>query len=266
MWGAVFLRLYGGADVECLVCSTEMGWMQGTRVDGGRVCRECSGKVPALLLEWGRNLNKYCLENAMRGTAERLERFSATASYGELHIDEIHGLFCIARSLNAEGKPSKGNNVFAMSDLTEIGLTCGSPRETKLGVFVDVELQCAFAEMDFIFKKIVKRNCKCKSKPGEGKRMVWEEPGDLVMFQSMLQQVVTNTWERVNQMLCGRALLGLELDKARAVFMLPENYSIEDLEESYCRLRGVFENPDLSREKEILERYYFLLRSRLSYG
>ena len=116
---------------NCLVCERNVHWFSGVPVHGGRLCKSCAGKLPSLLLKRGRDLQEYSLKNALQKTADNVERFSATASFGELHIDEIHGLFCIARSLNSGGKPVKENNVFSVYDLTEVGVTCTSPRDSN---------------------------------------------------------------------------------------------------------------------------------------
>lgn len=254
--------------MKCLICGKNVGLLAGTRVDGGRLCKECAGRLPALLLKRGRDLQECTLRNAMQKTAENVARFSATASYGELHIDEIHGLFCVAKSLNSEGKPVRGNNVFSSFDLMEVGLSCSSPRELKEGVYVNVEFTCSLADPYLKFTKIIKGHCRCKSKRTMTSGLTWEEPSDMLMFQAMFQQMLTGTWEKVNLLLCGKTVHEFELEKARALFMLPEGFSRDDLEVAYVRMKQVYENlPDSDgREVEIINKAFWLLQAGLEHN
>lgn len=251
--------------MECLFCGRNVNWISGTSVHGGKLCKSCSGKLPALLLKRGWDLQEYTLKNAMQKTTDNLERFSATASFGELHIDEIHGLFCIARSLTSAGKPVQGNNVFSIYDLTEVGLTCTSPRESNNMVYVDVEFKCSLADPAFSFTETIKRHCRCKSKRVDNKNVVWDAPSDLMMFQALFNQMVSGVWEKVNDILCGKAVLDFELDKARTLFMLPEGYIRDDLMLAYSRLEKVYGNlaDGDGREMDIINKYYYLLQSQI---
>ena len=252
--------------MDCLVCKRKVSWFSGTMVYGGKLCKACAGKLPVLLLKRGRDLQEYVLKNAIQKTTDNLERFSATASFGELHIDEIHGLFCIAKSLTSAGKPVQGNNVFSVYDLTEVGLTCTSPRESNNMVYVDVEFKCSLADPAFSFTETVKWHCRCKSKRVDSKNVVWDAPSDLMMFQALFNQMVSGVWEKVNDMLCGKTVLDFELEKARALFMLTENFTKDDLAVAYDRMAKVYGNLDYSDglEMEIINKSFYLLHSQIS--
>lgn len=248
-------------DMNCLVCNKEFNLFNGHKVSGGWLCKSCAGKLPTLLILKGQQLQKYSLINAMESTAENLKRFSATASFGQLHIDEVHGLFCIANSLTADGKPKKGNNVFSVYDLLEVGLTCTSPRETNNIVYVDVEFQCSLTVPFLSFSQIIKRKCKCKSKRIDTKNFTWEQPGDFLMFQELFNQSIFGAWEKVNRVLCGQTTYEHKLELARAVFMLSNGFTQDDVNCSYKRLKKVYDTDN--KEIEILNQYYCFLLSYL---
>lgn len=253
--------------MNCFICGSKIKLFDGTKLADGHLCGTCVRKLPSLLLKRGRCLQEYTLRNAMRKTADYLSRFSATASYGYLHIDEIHGLFCVSKDLSRVGKPVTGNNIFSVYDLTEVGLTCTSPRESSNGVFVDVELTCSLADPNFHFVVTVKRNCRCNIRQGRSKDDAVDMPSDLAMFQVLFNQMLTGAWEKVNDVLCGKMVHGFELEKARAVFMLPEGHTKDELFLAYSRMTKVYGDcvptGEDTYEMNLLNKYFYLLLSHI---
>ena len=253
--------------MNCILCNNKVG-LKSVRLKDGRICKSCASKLPSLFLKNAPYIQKYSLKRAMFHVAENMKEFCATASYGKLHIDSVHGFFCIADKLTKEGKPKSGNNVFSIYNLTEIGLVCNSPRVEHSGVVVDVEFSCHLTDPDFSIRTTIKKYAKCKYNRVDSTHVEWDEPGDLSMFRSMFNQMLSYAFEKINQMLCSKTVYEFELEKARAIFMLPENYTEVDLKKARRLMMKVYHpdkagEDDVTREAQIINEAHDLLKSHL---
>jgi hypothetical protein len=253
--------------MDCLVCGKPTRALSGVKLKSGKICKGCVAKLPSLMLEGSPYLQEYTLKHAMSYVAENMEIFCATASYGHLHIDSIHGLFCIAKSLTPDGKPKSGNNVFSIYQLTEVGLTCASPRTDHNNVLADIEFSCRLEDPYISVKTIIKKGVRCHTKRVDSEHVSWEEPSDLSMFRAMFDQMLCGAYEQVNQILCGKTVYAFELEKARAIFMLPRDYTAEDLKKARRLMMKVYHpdkaDVDVTREAQIINDSYDLLKADL---
>lgn len=255
--------------MNCILCNNKVG-LKSVKLKGGRICKSCASKLPSLFFKNAPYIHEYSFKRAMFHVVENMEEFCATASYGKLHIDSIHGLFCIADKLTKDGKPKSGNNVFSIYQLTEIGLTCKSPKAEYGKVFADVEFSCRLTDPEFSIKTIIKKHAKCTYERVDSTHVSWEEPSDLAMFKTMFEQMISGAFERVNQMLCGKTVYEFELEKARAIFMLPENYTEADLKKARRLMMKVYHpdkagEDDVTREAQIINEAHDLLKSHLGH-
>jgi hypothetical protein len=206
------------------------------------------------------------LKIAMKKTEENMKTFCATSSYGKLHIDETSGLFAISKDLNKDGKPKRGNNVFSIYDIEDIGLCCKSPRTNHSLIIVDVEFRFTLSNPYFHCSKIIKQGARCKSKRIDSQYVEWEEPGEMVMFRTLFNNMLSRAFERVNSILCGKTVHAFELEKARAIFMLPEDYTVDDLKKARRLMLKVYHpdsGDDVTRESQMINKAYDLLKAEL---
>jgi curved DNA-binding protein CbpA len=79
--------------------------------------------------------------------------------------------------------------------------------------------------------------------------------------------MLTGAWEKVNQMLCGKTVYEFELEKARAIFMLPKDYTSEDLKKARRLMMKVYHpdkaGVDVTREAQIINDAHDLLKADL---
>lgn len=253
--------------MNCLICDKPISVLFGKKLKNGKICNDCVAKLPSLMLEGVPYIQECTLKLAMSCVKNAVDRFCATASYGKLHIDSIHGLFCIASKLTTDGKPKSGNNAFSIYNLTEVGLTCTNPRTDHGNVLIDVEFTCQLADPHISFKTIIKRGVRCHTERVDSNHVTWDEPGDLAMFRSMFNQMLSGAFEKVNQMLCGKTVHEFEIEKARAIFMLPKDYSDSDLKKARRLMMKVYHpdkgEEDTTREAQIINDAYDLLKENL---
>lgn len=245
--------------MSCIICNKPNKSFSGKKLSSGYLCEECSRWVPSLLLKRNKDLSEFELKHIIQKTQENFDRFSATSSFGTLHIDEIHGLFCIAKDLTENNKPKHDVNIFSIYDLSEVGLTCTSPRASNSSVVVDVELRCRLENPSMIILETVKRSCRCQTKRKNSQYVTWEEPHELEMFKTLFNQMLSGAWEKVNSVLCGKTVYAFELEKARAVFMLPNNYTRDELIDAYNLMKRTYDGRET--ELALLNRYYYFLQS-----
>lgn len=253
--------------MDCLVCGQAVSALSGAKIKNGKICKACASKLPSLMLEGSPCLHEGTLKHAINYTAENMERFSATASFGELHIDEIHGLFALAKQLDDNGKPKSGNNVFSMYKLSDIGLTCTSPRADHNNVLVDIEFTCQLEDPYINIKTRVKKGVRCHTQRVDSTHVSWDEPNDMAMFRTLFNNMLKGTWENVHQYLCGKTVYAFELDKARAIFMLPQDFTASDLKKARRLMMKVYHpdkaGEDVTREAQIINDAYDLLKADL---
>ena len=255
--------------MHCLICDTPIGLLSGKKLKSGKICKSCASKLPSLMLKGAPHLQEYTLKRAISYVAENMEKFCATASYGKLHIDSIHGLFAVASKLTPEGKPKSGNNVFSIYNLSEVGLTCTSPRAAYDNVEVNVEFTCKLEDPYISFKVPIKKGVRCHTKRVDSQYVTWDEPGDLCMFRSMFNQMLSGAFDKVNQLLCGKTVHEFEIEKARAIFMLPADYTASDLKKARRLMMKVYHpdvaGEDVTRESQIINDAHDLLKAELEH-
>jgi hypothetical protein len=252
--------------MNCIICGEKAGF-GSAKLQNGKICKCCAKKLPSLMIKGAPYLQEYTLKHAMEYEEEKLNIFNATASYGKLHLDEMHGLFCIANSLDKNGKPKDGNNIFAICDLTEVGLYCKSPRADRNNVLVDIEFRCTIESPRLSFSTIIKKGTRCHTKRVDSQHVEWEEPKDMSMFRTLFNQTLSSTADKINHMLFGKTVYEFEIEKARAIFMLPTGFTANDLKKARRLMMKVYHpdtsQEDITREAQIINSSYTLLMSHL---
>lgn len=252
--------------MNCLVCGQKAG-MSATKLKNGRICKSCASKLPSLMIANTPYIQEGTLTHAMEYVRYNMEKFCATATYGELAIDSMHGLFAIAKKYDKDGKPLSGNNVFSAYDLSDVGIYCGTPHVDHNNVFADIEFKFELENPRMIVSTKIKKNAKCYSKKADSTHLEWDEPHDLAMFRTLFSQMLSGVFEDVQSLLCGKTVHEFEVEKAMAIFMLPEDYSISDLKKARRLMMKVYHpdkgEDDVTREAQIINDAYDLLKAEL---
>lgn len=140
--------------MKCMLCEKSVG-ITKRKIYNGYICGACTRKVPDFLrssLDTYSDLrlkvvNSYFTRNSKR-------KFESTASYGNLIIDEINGLFQI--------KTPDGCYVFDPTDMTEGDIICTDPRVNSHNmVCVDVEFFYKMENPGISMRIKIKKNVKC---------------------------------------------------------------------------------------------------------
>ena len=253
--------------MECLLCNTQVSALSSVKMHNGRLCKSCAAQLPSIVVDNYPYLQPNTLKHIIDLTEDNYKRFSATASYGELHIDEIGGLFAIAKSVDKDGKPVKSRNIFSIYRLSEVGLYCTSPKADGGNVILDVEFSFKLEDPDIKYKQVIKKSTKCAAKRVDQNHVTWEEPNDLAMFRNLFNQMLSGMHDNVNRMLHGKTLYQFDIEKNRALFMLTEDYDMEDLDAAFHKMMAVWQPEGVGETPEsvIIKKAYYALISELEY-
>lgn len=239
----------------CALCQKELTGFAGIQIADGFLCKDCRKKLPKSLtrmqLYEGRTLQSIITMMC----DESLKQFEATASYGNLHVDEVHGLFAISDKLDKNNRPVSTTDVFQVLLLQDIALYCTNPAvSSKNRVVCDVEFQCSFATPPFHIKLSVKKKIPCRQIPVDQTHVNWDEPGDLLMFKSIFNQMLKTAREKYTEQYQQRLLKPEDMArfKAETLFMLPDGYTMEDVNQQWNTLSAAF-RADIGRNHECLK-------------
>lgn len=230
--------------MECTLCSQEMSKLSQIRVSNGFICKNCLKRIPKSIKD---NLTKYSIENltTIVNYMDALDRkdFTITASFGSLHIDEIHGLFVIEDDIKKVKDVNEFTDMFYCLDLREVGLTPTNPTQSGSNVLCDFELHCWFDYPECSFTIPIKKKAKCNVKRLNSKEIQYEYPGDYFIFMNMFNQMLETARkkhrERNKEHFVSKT--HLDLFKAHTLFMLSDAYDIQEVESQRNKLLKAFQ-------------------------
>lgn len=212
--------------MECVICGKQAGFFD-KRCEDGYICSTCFSYLPSVVDY------RCCGEGKLRYYHDRNQRlrkrFEATASFGSLYIDSVHKMFCISKKHKKE-QPTELSDIFSITELEEVALYCKNERNTGQGnnvrIVCDVELYVRTP--DFNFRTIISEGEACSYRVVDNTKVKWNEPGIVVMFRSMFNQMIN---DEGNQILKEINMLrnSKEIAWAEGVLMLGSVYTHDEL-------------------------------------
>ena len=250
---------------RCSLCHKELSGFAGMRIKDGLICKECKAQLPVSITQ-PQLYDSRTLQSIINMVQDAtLRQFEATASYGNLHVDELHGLFAISDKLDSNSYPVNTNDIFNVLMLQDIALYCTNPAvSSKNRVVCDVEFQCTFATPPFHIKLSVKKKIPCRQIPVDQTHVNWDEPGDLLMFKSIFNQMIKTAREKYTEQYQQQLLKPGDIArfKAETLFMLPDGYTMKDIDQQWNTLSAAF-RADIGRNHEclhVINEAYHVLR------
>lgn len=230
---------------KCMLCDLTLNFWNSRKISNGQICMECSSKIPIVvrgdIIEYTdieiSNIIDYQLK-ARETLKKHFKGFLSTASYGDLLIDENSGYIGINKG--------KELDLFFCLDLKDVGISCTNIRvEGNNSVYADIELRCLFNKPNIIFETIIKKHVKCPITKNSPTDVEVREPNDLIMFKNLFNQMLKNADRNVGKKLMSilKNKNSLELLKAQTLFMVDEDYTLEDIKETKRILMKAF-HPD----------------------
>ena len=253
--------------MTCLLCGKEISTFSSHKTPDGRICKDCYKTIPSLLWKGSSYPSETTLRVAQKMALDNYENFFATSSYGDLHLDEMNSLFAIAKKLDKRGKPIDSFNIFSIYDLDDIGISCDKLSASDHNLYTSVEMTFEILKPHMRVKTQIKKRAKCKYKQVDSSHIEWTEPKELTFFRSILYQMLSGSFDRLKGLLAGKTLHDWDVEKARTVFMLDDDYSEQDLKKARRMLMKVYDpdvaEEDTSRDVTIINDMYDLLKMEL---
>lgn len=256
------------AKNTCILCKKDISFLQGKKIQAGMICSTCFEKVPSVAKKNVNGLSKGAIIRMMEWVNEyhneNVKRFERTASYGSLHIDEMHGLFaiCDAKQLKGDKLPSNCYDIFHCLNISDFGISTDNASAMNETVSVDIILQCELDIPKIQFKTKIKTNVKCVTKRTDSETLTFSEPRELTMFRTQFQQMYRTHVEKYNYMMQNSFIdkHAVDILLAKNLFMVYGCYSLEEIKSQKKRLLKIFraekiEKSDDAMEVEILDEY-----------
>lgn len=240
-----------------------MSALSQTKILDGSICKICVNKLPKSIRK---NLHKYSLSNLETITdymdSLNKDLFFPTASFGSLHIDEIHGLFAISEKLD-DNDYSNLTDIFYCLNLIDVGLTPTNVKVDKRNqVYCDFELHCWFKYPECSFTVPIRKNVKCPSKNKNKTELTYEMPGDYHIFLKMFNQMLDTARQKYKEMTEPQFISKSRFDlfKAETMFMLSDAYDRKEVETQKDILMGAFEGQE-NYQSIIMHAYHLLMNN-----
>ncbi len=234
--------------------------MFSNKCQNGNVCKTCLGKLPEVikysLKEYrGAQLREILTDASLKKNAEI---FNETCSYGLLHIDENHGLFCITNGKNLEcGKVKKDSlDVFDSIYVSDLGLSIKTQDVTENAIYVSVNMLCILESPKISINLPIKNKAACKAIRTDVNTLTYREPAELTLIRNIFIQMRLRKIQRYNEEYSKHFISKKTMEEftARCLMMLPEDYTQEELKKQRNRLLKVY-HPDENNIDENMEKY-----------
>ena len=173
--------------MACIICGNKAGLLDKSALRG-KVCKKCCAYIPDTCLKTSET--EY-LKEIYQKNKEKADIFECTASYGHLYIDQTHNMLCVSEKGSRDG-PAEFSVVLYIRELEEIGLYLCDAKNTGQNsnrITGNIKLMLKTKELHKEF--VIARNKDCPFKVN-GNKISYDEPREVSMFRSMLNQMIEN--------------------------------------------------------------------------
>jgi hypothetical protein len=202
----------------CSICNNTSFRGKSTKT-GDFVCHDCMKKIPKIIQN--SVLNSIDTVKAAIEYHQYYNDFEYTSSYGELYLDELHGLFKIEDA------------IFNIMHLSDVAFSCKNTKvNSASNVTTDIEFTCEITYPQqrttiVRFKKMIKTSAKCVIEKSDPEYISWDPPGAFMIFRQMFFQAYDTAFDRYERKQRTLNLEDYDLAAAKILFMLTDNQSYD---------------------------------------
>lgn len=235
--------------MNCNICGNRIQFLSGCHsLSDGAVCGNCMKRIPKCIRH---AIGKYSVAdiNSIIGYIENINRedFVPTESFGNLHIDGIHGLFAIGDNINSlvqKGKHKEITDIFNCLSLSDVSLLASNIKynRNRNVVVCDFDFYCRFEYPRMDFKVTVNRGVACLTKRTSKTELSYSLPGNYHVFLEVFNQMLDTARRKYMDASVPKFISkpAFDLFKAETLFMLSDGYDMEEVETQRERLCGAF--------------------------
>ena len=248
----------------CDICNTYI--IRRKKCKNGQICRSCYTNLPEFIKKDIKNTTVEQIlgwnEHYTYTHANYIDTFSPTASFGSFYIDEANGLIAICpQNKIKEGKLHESvRDIFNLLNLRKIHFDIDPVEQKGHELYCAIKLTIDFTEINKQYTYLIKRKVSCEKEYVDSEHIQFFPPYSLNMIETIVQRAYEEAVKNYNN----EYLLpnDLELYKAKALFMLDDEYTVDDIKGIYKKLIKTF-HPDNGETDnkyiQLITKYYRLL-------
>lgn len=235
--------------MKCIICGNETGFFSDRiKTDNGYICSECAKYLPQnVTID---NLSITALNRIINWNHQYLKsyqkHFMETSCYGDLHIDDVHGLFAIypGKYKRIPFNCSDIFNILLVKDYSFAMKTSGVSNQNK--AYGTAEFACELNNLGISFKKVIKPKIVCHTEEVDSEHYRVVEPSDLSLMRTTFMQAINNAAYKYNQKFREdiASKEALDVFRAKSLFMVGDNYTKEEIAMQKRRLLKAFKCVD----------------------
>ncbi len=244
---------------NCVICGKPAALLDKQCLSG-TVCKNCMSKLPEIITYKLKDYRAETLRALLidENLKENAAIFSETASFGDLHIDENHGLFCICNNKKMKrGKVDPGyRGVFDSVYVSDFGISLKPYDAQEAAVYCCVNFYCVIDRPKISFNAPIKNKAGCMAHRVDKEHITYKEPGDLTLIKNIFYEMRLKKIKRFNDEFAHHFLSKESIDRfvAQNIMMLSDDYTRDELKKQRNRLLKVY-HPDESKLDENMEFY-----------
>lgn len=261
--------------MECPICNKKINIFSAVKTKNGeKLCKNCFNRLSPLQQANFPFMNLMTAMQCLKyeeNTSDMSGRFQSTYDLGLLHIDEVNHLFalCDSRQLRPNGvlkQPIK--DIYMLKDIEDYNITMKSVNQDYSG---PVELELSLTNPHLFLRLNVIDNIRPVIEQDGDAAYIKENPSVLDCRQKLYYSIQAakisysnKIYQSANtKIMVKEAFDNSALDKAKAMFMLEDGYTLEDVRRQRNLLLKAF-HPDANNTdqsdyaKRIIDAYKVL--------
>lgn len=227
----------------CVVCDSPTGMFAHKCLDGP-VCNDCYSKTPSFfrVKDFDGGVVRFVCRNYDNDNERMCKIFSETCKVGSFHFDSKNLLGVIGQ-INKDGTIDDGNSdIFSMANVKEVSFVMINPKAVnEKKVTCDIQIAITFNDTFWTINEIVSKGEVCVIKD-EGENISYDLPISVSIAWDEIIKAVNTKRGYIENAINNELVTedDLAFYKARVLFMVEQDYTIEEIEEVHCKLKNAF--------------------------
>ena len=232
--------------MKCAFCGHDVGMFKGKKLSVGQICDECAKFLPEYI-----KIDEYSpisINRMMDWNRQYLKsyqkHFTETSCYGDLHIDDVHGLFAFYPQKYRKFPKNCSDifNILLVEDYSFAMKTSHVSSQNK--ACGTAEFFCELNNLGIRIHKVLKPNVICHIEDVDSEHYRVVEPADLSLMRSTFAQTINNAAYKYNQKFRDdiASKESLDLFRSKCMFMVGDKYTKEEIIMQKKRLIRTFSN------------------------
>ncbi|MBO4847065.1 MAG: J domain-containing protein [Lachnospiraceae bacterium] len=237
----------------CIVCK-KLAIGSPYRCSDGVICKDCSQLMPSSTLRSLKMEPASTVKRLIDITRSNIPRyrkiFDETSHFGNIHIDERNGLIalCSNREIKDGKLKSSCKNIFSVLNVQDCNFNIKTESSSENAVKVSIHFILVLAEPNITIKEQI-GHATCNAHRVDYEHISYSEPSALTLFRSIFVGMLRQTWEKYDYMQSHNFISpqAVELTLSRALFMVDEQYTLNEIKRQRNRLIKAF-HPDSNKD------------------